>query len=118
MLRLRGGDTPFELAERLARQVPAAQPAISDVTGAYVEGTYSTRPPRTDPWPVWLAVRRDVIRGLFARRLGSWFGVDTSVRPPPRSHPELLRRSWGARQPERKPEDPSSPPPPPQAPRD
>jgi transglutaminase-like putative cysteine protease len=98
-LRPRLSDTPFEVAGRFARQVPAAQSAISDVTEAYVEDTYSSRPPRTDPWPTWLAVRRDVIRGLFSRKLGSWFGVDTSVAPPPRSHPELLRRSWGARRP-------------------
>jgi hypothetical protein len=104
-LRSRVSDTPFEVAERLARQVPAAQPAINDATEAYVEGTYSTRPPRSDPWPAWIAVRRDVIRGLFARKLGSWFGVDTSVALPPRSHPELLRRSWGARRAPRERED-------------
>src|SRR5262249_5152282 len=96
-LRPRVSDTPFEIAERLGRQVPRAQSVISEVTGAYVEGTYGSRPPRTDPWPAWLAIRRDVIRGLFSRKLGSWFGEDTSVALPPRSHPELLRQSWGAR---------------------
>jgi hypothetical protein len=95
-LRTRASDTPFEVADRLARQVPRAQPAITELTGAYVEGTYSSRAPRSDPWPAWLAVRRDVVRGLFSRRFGSWFGEDTSVAPPPRSHPELLRK-WGAR---------------------
>jgi transglutaminase-like putative cysteine protease len=108
-LRPRISDTPFEVAERLARQVPAAQPAINDVTEVYVEGTYSTQPPHADPWPTWLAVRRDVIRGLFSRRLGRWFGVDTSVAPPPRGHPELLRRSWGARRPPAERDDPPPP---------
>ena len=95
-LRPRTSDTPFEVAERLGRQVPGAQPAIGQLTDAYVEGTYAGRSPRADPWPAWLAVRRDVIRGLFSRRLGSWFGEDTSVALPPRSHPELLRK-WGGR---------------------
>ena len=95
-LRVRTSDTPFEVADRFGRQVPRAQTAIRDVTAAYVEGTYSTRPPTVDPWPAWLAVRRDVIRGLFSRRLGGWFGVDESVAPPPRGHPELLSR-WGGR---------------------
>jgi hypothetical protein len=70
------------------------------LTGAYVEATYGGRPPKDDPWPTWLAARRDVIRGLFGRRFGSWFGEDTSVALPPRSHPELLR-TWGARTPKR-----------------
>jgi transglutaminase-like putative cysteine protease len=96
-LRPRLSDTPFEVAGRLARQVPRAQPAIGHVTDVYVEGTYSSRPPTNDPWPAWLAVRRDVIRGLFSRKLGRWFGEDTSVALPPRGHPELLRKSWGAR---------------------
>jgi hypothetical protein len=76
--------------------VPRAQPAIEQLTSAYVEGTYAGRPPATNPWPAWLAARRVVIRGLFSRRLGAWFGDDTSVAPPPRAHPELLSR-WGAR---------------------
>jgi hypothetical protein len=101
-LRPRLSDTPFEVAGRLARQVPGAQSAIGDVTEAYVEGTYSARAPRTDPWPAWLAVRRDVVRGLFSRKLGSWFGLDTSKAAAPRGHPELLRRSWGARRPTRR----------------
>ena len=95
-LRPRTSDTPFELAERLARQVPRAHPAISELTDAYVEGTYAGRVPTADPWRAWLTVRREVIRGLFSRRLGSWFGEDTSVALPPRSHPELLRK-WGGR---------------------
>jgi transglutaminase-like putative cysteine protease len=94
-LRPRTSDTPFEVAERMGRQVPRAQSAIGEVTDAYVEATYSGRPPDEDPRPTWLAARRDVIRGLFGRRLGSWFGEDTSVALPPRSHPELLR-TWGA----------------------
>jgi transglutaminase-like putative cysteine protease len=97
-LRTRASDTPFEVAERIGRQVPRAQSAIGDVTDAYVEATYAGRPPGDDPRPTWLAARRDVIRGLFARRLGSWFGEDTSVALPPRSHPELLR-TWGAGRP-------------------
>jgi transglutaminase-like putative cysteine protease len=96
-LRARRSDTPLELAERLARQVPRAQPAIDELTDAYVEGTYANRPPSADPWPRWLAARRDVIRGLFSRRLGGWFGTDESVALAPRGHPELLKR-WGARQ--------------------
>lgn len=95
-LRVRGSETPFEIAEKMVRHVPRAQPTIGDLTSAYVEGTYSNRPPAVDPWPAWLAARRDVIRGLFSRRLGGWFGVDESVAPPPRAHPELLRR-WGGR---------------------
>jgi transglutaminase-like putative cysteine protease len=94
-LRPRTSDTPFEVAERMGRQVPRAQSAIGEVTDAYVEATYSGRPPADDPRPTWLAARRDVIRGLFGRRLGSWFGEDTSVALPPHSHPELLR-TWGA----------------------
>ena len=89
-LRARTSDTPFEIADRFGRQVPRAHTAIGDATAAYVEGTYSTRPPARDPWPEWLAARRAVIRGLFSRRLGGWFGVDESVAPPPRGHPELL----------------------------
>jgi transglutaminase-like putative cysteine protease len=100
-LRLRISDTPSELAERVARQVPRAQPAINELTNVYVEGTYSSRRPATDPWPTWLSARRDVIRGLFSRRFGGWFGEDTSVALPPRGHPELLSR-WGARRPPRK----------------
>jgi hypothetical protein len=95
-LRPRVSDTPNELAERLARQVPRAQPAIDGLTEAYVEGTYANRTPAIDPWPIWVAVRRSVIRGLFGRRLGGWFGEDSSVTLPPRSHPELLKR-WGAK---------------------
>ncbi|MBV9596653.1 MAG: DUF4129 domain-containing protein [Chloroflexi bacterium] len=94
-LRTRTSDTPFEVAERMGRQVPRAHSAIGEVTDAYVEATYAGRPPEDDPRPTWLAARRDVIRGLFGRRLGSWFGEDTSVALPPRSHPELLR-TWGA----------------------
>jgi hypothetical protein len=44
-----------------------------------------------------MAIRWDVVRGLFSRKLGSWFGEDTSKTLPPRSHPELLS-TWGARQ--------------------
>jgi transglutaminase-like putative cysteine protease len=95
-LHPRRSDTPFEVAERLGRQVPRAQPAIDALTSVYVEGTYAPRPPRTDPWPTWMSVRRDVIRGLFGRRLGGWFGEDASVAPAPKGHPELLSR-WGAR---------------------
>jgi Transglutaminase-like superfamily/Domain of unknown function (DUF4129) len=100
MLRSRVSDTPFDVAERLGRQVPRAQPAIDELTDAYVEGTYSTHPPGQDPWPTWLAVRRAVIRGLFGRRLGGWFGEDTSVALPPKGHPELLSQ-WGARRKQR-----------------
>jgi hypothetical protein len=101
-LRTRPSDTPLEVAERMSRQVPNAQAAIGQLTGAYVEATYAGRQPTsTNPWPAWLAARRDVIRGLFSRRLGSWFGEDTSVAPPPRSHPELLR-TWGAKRPTRR----------------
>jgi hypothetical protein len=94
-LRPRRSDTPFEIAARLARQVPRAQGAIDELTTVYVEGTYAPRAPRQNPWPTWLAVRRDVIRGLFGRRLGGWFGEDASVAPAPKGHPELLSR-WGA----------------------
>lgn len=97
-LRSRASETPLEVAERMARQVPRAHTAITSLTDSYVEATYASRPPRGDPWPVWLAARTEVIRGLFSRRLGAWFGEDTSVAPPPRSHPELLR-TWGARTP-------------------
>ena len=95
-LRVRGSETPFEIADKMARQVPRAQPTIGELTAAYVEGTYSSRPPAVDPWPAWLAARRGVIRGLFSRRLGGWFGVDESLARPPRGHPELLSR-WGGR---------------------
>jgi hypothetical protein len=92
----RVSDTPLEVADRMRRQVPRAHAAIEQVTDAYVEATYAGRPPQGDPRPTWLAARRDVIRGLFSRRLGGWFGEDTSVAPPPRSRPDLLR-TWGAR---------------------
>jgi len=91
--RVRSGE---EVAERLGRQVPRTRTAIDELTGAYVEGTYANRTPGVDPWPGWLAARRAVIRGLFSRKLGAWFGEDTSVALPPRSHPELLRQ-WGRR---------------------
>jgi transglutaminase-like putative cysteine protease len=95
-LHAQPSETPFEIGDRFGRQVPRAQTAISDLTSAYVEGTYSSRPPSVDPWPGWLSARRNVIRGLFSRRLGGWFGVDESVPLPPRAHPELLSR-WGGR---------------------
>jgi transglutaminase-like putative cysteine protease len=100
-LRARPGDTPHEVAEHMGRQVPRANTAITELTDAYVEATYAGRPPQDDPRPAWLAARRDVIRGLFSRRLGGWFGEDTSVALPPRGHPELLK-TWGARQPKRR----------------
>jgi transglutaminase-like putative cysteine protease len=85
-------DTPFEVAERLARQVPRARPAIGDVTSAYVEGTYASRPPANDPWPAWLAERGNVIRGLFRRRLPGWLASDEAPGGEARrSRPELLR---------------------------
>jgi hypothetical protein len=92
----RVSDTPLELADRLGRHVPRAQAAISDVADVYVEGTYSNRTPARNPWPAWLAARRDVIRGLVGRRLGGWLGEDAPLEQPPRSHPELLR-TWGGR---------------------
>jgi transglutaminase-like putative cysteine protease len=95
-LRPRVSDTPNDVAQRLGRQVPHAQPAIDELTDAYVEATYANREPAVDPWPIWAAVRRSVVRGLFGRRLGGWFGEDTSVTLPPRGHPELLSR-WGAK---------------------
>ncbi len=95
-LRSRVSDTPLEVADRMRRQVPRSHAAIEEVTDAYVEATYAGRPPRADPRAAWLAARRDVIRGLFSRRLGGWFGEDTSVAPAPRARPELLR-TWGAR---------------------
>ena len=95
-LHPRVSDTPLEVADRMRRQVPRAHEAIDEVTDAYVEATYAGRPPQDDPRPTWLAARRDVIRGLFSRRLGGWFGEDTSVAPAPRARPELLK-TWGAR---------------------
>src|SRR5205807_8091645 len=61
-LRARVSDTPNDLAERLGRQVPRAHPAIDELTQAYVEGTYANRRPAVDPWPIWMAVRRSVVR--------------------------------------------------------
>ncbi|HEV7664755.1 MAG TPA: DUF4129 domain-containing protein, partial [Chloroflexota bacterium] len=95
-LHTRASDTPGEVAEQLSRQVPRAQPAIDDLTNAYIEGTYSPRPPARDPWPIWLGARRAIVRGLFGRRLGGWFGEDAPIAPAPKSHPELLKR-WGGR---------------------
>lgn len=94
-LRARPSDTPWEVADKLGRQVPRNRTAIDELTSAYVEGTYASSPPALDPWPAWLAARRQVVRGLFSRRLGGWFGEDASVALAPRGHPELLRR-WGA----------------------
>ena len=70
--------------------------AATTMQTAYVEATYAHRPPARDPLPTWLAVRQIVVRGLFGRRLGGWFGEDASVALPPRGHPELLKQ-WGAR---------------------
>ena len=78
----------------MTRQVPGAQSAISQVADAYVEATYAGRAPAGDPWPAWLAARRDVIRSLFSRKLGSWFGEDTSVALPPQMRP---RPAWHRR---------------------
>jgi transglutaminase-like putative cysteine protease len=94
-LRPLASDTPFEVAETLTRQVPRAAPAIRGATAAYVEGVYAGRSPRSDPWPEWLAYRRDVLRGMLRRRLRRWLGEDAALATAPRSHPELLRR-WGA----------------------
>lgn len=94
-LHARPSDTPFELADTLGRQVPGARFAIHDLTAAYVEGTYAHREPGSNPWPAWLEARRDVVRGLFRRRLRRWFGEDGSAAAAPRSRPELLRQ-WGA----------------------
>jgi transglutaminase-like putative cysteine protease len=94
-LRSTVADTPFELADGLSRQVPSAGQAIHDLTAVYVEGTYSSRPPAGNPWPVWLLARRDVVRGLFRRRLRRWLGDDGAAQVAPRSRPELLKR-WGA----------------------
>ncbi|MBV9171035.1 MAG: transglutaminase domain-containing protein [Chloroflexi bacterium] len=91
-LRPRTSDTPFEVSSALGRQIPRAREAIDDLTAAYVEGTYAGRTPAADPWPAWVASRRDVIRALFRRRLGGWLGEDASVESAPRSHPELLRQ--------------------------
>jgi transglutaminase-like putative cysteine protease len=102
-LRPTHSDTPFELSDRLARQVPRAREAIHDVTAAYVEGTYAGRSPAANPWPEWLAARREVIRGLFRRRLGRWLGVeDASLSSAPRSRPELLRELRSRRPPPRR----------------
>jgi transglutaminase-like putative cysteine protease len=97
VLRARLSDTPYEVADRLGRQVPRTRSAIDALTSVYVEGTYANRTPGVDPWPGWLAARRAVIRGLFSHKLGGWFGEDTSVALAPRGHPELLRQ-WGASQ--------------------
>ena len=94
-LRATPAHTPFEAAAQIERQVPRTGPAIREVTAAYVEGTYANRAPEANPWPVWLTARRDVLRGLWRRRLRRWFGEDLSAAPPPRSRPELLRQ-WGA----------------------
>ena len=94
-LRATPAHTPFEVAESLARQVPDARPAIHELTSAYVEGTYSSRPPGRNPWPAWLLARQEVIRGLIRRRLRRWIGDDASSAVAPRSRPELLRQ-WGA----------------------
>jgi transglutaminase-like putative cysteine protease len=95
-LRPSVSDTPNEIGDRLVRQVPSAAGAIHELTDAYVEGTYAGRPPTSNPWPTWLAIRRSVVRGLFGRRFGGWLGEDASVAPAPKGHPELLSR-WGAR---------------------
>jgi len=101
-LRPRYSDTPFELADRLARQVPRARGPLHDVTAAYVEGTYAGRAPGDNPWPMWLQIRREVIRGLFRRRLGRWLGEDLTLESAPRARPELLRELRSRRPPPRR----------------
>jgi transglutaminase-like putative cysteine protease len=69
-------DTPYEVARALTDEVPIARPSIDQVTAAYVEGTYSNRPPAADPWPQWLAVRRRLIGELLRGRLRRWLQRD------------------------------------------
>jgi transglutaminase-like putative cysteine protease len=59
--------TPYEAANLLIREVPSAEPAVRELAQAYVEGTYSGRPPAADPRPTWIAFRRQLARLLAAR---------------------------------------------------
>jgi hypothetical protein len=102
-VRGRASDTPFEFADRLARQVPSARPAIGELTSAYVEGTYANRQPGVDPWPAWLAARANVVRGLFGRRLPAWLASNDEAPGDAvqRARPELLRDLRSRRRPPR-----------------
>lgn len=69
--------TPYEVAETLAREVPAAEGPIRGLTRAYVEGTYGNRPPREDPWPSWVSRERQALaRAFLTRRLRRFFRRD------------------------------------------
>jgi transglutaminase-like putative cysteine protease len=61
--------TPYEVASALGAQLPSARPTVDRLTSAYVESTYASRPPASNPWPEWLATRRRLVRALAARRL-------------------------------------------------
>jgi transglutaminase-like putative cysteine protease len=69
LVRPAPSDTPYEVAGALSRQLPSARPTVDRLTSAYVESTYANRPPTANPWPEWLATRRNLIRELAVRRL-------------------------------------------------
>jgi len=96
-LRPRRSDTPLEVAERLGRQVPRAQPAIDALTEAYVEGTYSSRLPGRDSL-AHLASRatRCDSRECSAGASAAGSAKEHRWHCHPALIPELLSR-WGAR---------------------
>jgi hypothetical protein len=67
LVRPSAAQTPFEVADSMARELPAAEPTIRELAAAYVEGTYARRQPAVNPWPVWLAARGDLVRQLVRR---------------------------------------------------
>ena len=102
MLRARVSDTPCEVAERLGRQVPRARPAIDELTGAYVEGTYASRTATASTrgqsgWPRG----GTSFAGCSAADWAAGSAKTRRLHLPPRAHPELLRQ-WGARVSERR----------------
>ena len=69
LVRPAASDTPYEIAHALGRQLPSAGPTVDRLTSAYVEGTYSSRPPSANPWPEWLTARRRLVAELARGRL-------------------------------------------------
>ncbi|GAC1328174.1 MAG: transglutaminaseTgpA domain-containing protein [Chloroflexota bacterium] len=72
LVRVATGDTPHDVAQRMRTHVPNARDTIDQLTDAYAARTYGARLPTSDPWPQWVAARRDIARQLFGRRAAAF----------------------------------------------